>query len=121
MPAGDGTGPMGAGPMTGRAAGYCAGFPYPGYANPMPGRGGGWGRGMGRGMGRGFGRGWGRGYGMGGFPQWSVAPMVPPVYAAPPSAEQETEALKAQAQHLERSLADIRARLATLESAKEGT
>ena len=25
--------------MTGRAAGYCAGFPVPGYMNPMPGRG----------------------------------------------------------------------------------
>ena len=35
MPFGDGTGPMGLGPMTGRAAGYCAGFPMPGYMNPM--------------------------------------------------------------------------------------
>jgi len=39
MPAGDGTGPLGWGPMTGRAAGYCAGFPVPGYMNPLPGRG----------------------------------------------------------------------------------
>ena len=38
MPAGDGTGPLGWGPMTGRAAGYCAGFPVPGFMNPMPGR-----------------------------------------------------------------------------------
>lgn len=30
MPAGDGTGPMGLGPMTGRAAGYCAGYPRTG-------------------------------------------------------------------------------------------
>jgi hypothetical protein len=38
MPGGDGTGPMGMGPMTGRAAGYCAGYPAPGYVNPVPGR-----------------------------------------------------------------------------------
>ena len=83
MPAGDRTGPLGLGPMTGRAAGYCAGYPVPGYANPIPGRGfltsgmyggmmptysptpypvwgrpyGGW---SGRSRGRGFGRGRGR-------------------------------------------------------------
>lgn len=37
MPFGDGTGPMGFGPMTGRAAGYCAGYPVPGFASPIPG------------------------------------------------------------------------------------
>ena len=31
MPLGDGTGPGGMGPMTGRAAGYCAGYPVPGF------------------------------------------------------------------------------------------
>jgi len=35
MPAGDRTGPAGFGPMTGRAAGYCAGYPVPGYMNPV--------------------------------------------------------------------------------------
>ena len=50
---------MGMGPMTGRGAGYCAGYPVPGYMNPMPGGGG---CGRGRGFGRGFGRGWGRGF-----------------------------------------------------------
>lgn len=34
MPWGNGTGPAGLGPMTGRAAGYCAGFNMPGYLNP---------------------------------------------------------------------------------------
>ena len=67
MPRGDGTGPAGLGPMTGRAAGYCAGYNVPGYMNPMPGGGFGygWGRGRGRGRGRGGGRGfgWGRGWG----------------------------------------------------------
>jgi hypothetical protein len=49
MPLGDGTGPMGLGPTTGRAAGYCAGFPVPGFTNPIGGR-----LGLGRGW---FGRG----------------------------------------------------------------
>ena len=44
MPRGDGTGPQGMGPMTGRAAGYCAGYNAPGYANPIAGRGFGAGR-----------------------------------------------------------------------------
>ncbi|MEA3470628.1 MAG: DUF5320 domain-containing protein [Thermodesulfobacteriota bacterium] len=38
MPWGNGTGPMGYGPMTGRGAGYCA-VPLTGYANPVFGRG----------------------------------------------------------------------------------
>ncbi len=56
MPRGDGTGPNGQGPMTGRALGYCAGFNVPGFMNP----GVDFGRGMrmawrrGGGFGRGF-------------------------------------------------------------------
>jgi hypothetical protein len=73
MPFGDGTGPLGLGPMTGRGAGFCAGFGRPGFARPMPsypysyGYAGstplwpGWGYGSGRGFGRGLGRGFGRG------------------------------------------------------------
>ncbi|RKY23605.1 MAG: hypothetical protein DRP62_05580 [Planctomycetota bacterium] len=38
MPGGDRTGPAGMGPMTGRAAGFCAGYPVPGYMNPAMGR-----------------------------------------------------------------------------------
>jgi hypothetical protein len=56
MPRGDGTGPMGLGPMTGRAAGYCAGFSAPGFMNTY---------GYGPGMGYGFGMGYGRGMGFG--------------------------------------------------------
>jgi len=52
MPFGDGTGSRGMGPMTGRGAGYCAGFGQPGFANPIPGR-----------RWFGFGSGWGRPYG----------------------------------------------------------
>ena len=38
MPRGDRTGPGGMGPMTGRAAGYCAGSGTPGFMNPYGGR-----------------------------------------------------------------------------------
>ena len=34
MPRGDGTGPAGMGPSTGRKAGYCAGYSVPGFMNP---------------------------------------------------------------------------------------
>lgn len=63
MPRGDGTGPRGMGPMTGRGAGYCAGFPVPGFMSPAGGR---LGLGLGWGRGRGF-RGY-AGYGPGRFP-----------------------------------------------------
>jgi len=39
MPRGDGTGPLGMGPRSGRGAGYCTGYDVVGYANPWPGRG----------------------------------------------------------------------------------
>ncbi len=94
MPRGDGTGPTGLGPMTGRAAGYCAGYPVPGYMNPIPGRAsfrgyfgvgrGGYPRGGGRGRawGGGRGRSWG-GIGFG----WR-SPWTPPPFGAyaPPTA-----------------------------------
>ena len=57
MPRGDGTGPAGQGPMTGRGWGRCAGNDVPGYGNGFFGRGPGFGRGYGRGWG--FGRGFG--------------------------------------------------------------
>ena len=66
MPWGDGTGPAGLGPMTGRAAGYCAGYPAPGYLNVVPGLAF-WGRGF---------RGWGRGGGRGRW-NWYYAPGRP--------------------------------------------
>ena len=36
MPFGDGTGPLGLGPMTGRGAGYCAGYNCLLYTSPSP-------------------------------------------------------------------------------------
>lgn len=50
MPRGDGTGPAGMGPMTGRGAGFCAGSRVPGFLNSSSGRG------LGFGRGRGYGR-----------------------------------------------------------------
>ncbi|MCK4311107.1 MAG: DUF5320 family protein [Candidatus Cloacimonetes bacterium] len=81
MPRGDRTGPGGMGPMTGRAAGYCAGYDVPGFANPVGGRGGfgrgmGYGYGFGRGYGRGFG--FGRGYGIGYYGEYPT-PVQPQV------------------------------------------
>ncbi len=123
MPGGDRTGPMGSGPMTGRAAGYCAGYPVPGYMNPIPGRGGfgfgrGWGRGRGRGRGRGFGWGW-----SGAYPYAYGAPYYDPAYGYPyaqePSATEELGILKEQSEILKQQLQDIQERINTLESAKK--
>jgi hypothetical protein len=106
MPRGDRTGPTGLGPMTGRAAGYCAGYPVPGFMNPA--------RGFGRGLGRGRGRGWGRGYGRGWWKRTSVPnrplytdiPVYPPVTHTP-SPEQEVAALENYQKELEAEKTDL--------------
>jgi hypothetical protein len=112
MPGGDRTGPAGMGPMTGRAAGFCAGYPVPGYMNPAPGRGfwgGGRGFGRGRGMGRGWGfrgPGWGGGYGPG---------FVPP---ATLSTEQELQMLRQQSENLQQTLNEINERISEIQNQK---
>jgi hypothetical protein len=123
MPGGDGTGPMGMGPMTGRAAGYCAGFAVPGFMNPIPGRGfRGWGRGRRRGW-----RHWFRATGLPGWwqagmgwPAWGGPWPYGPAYAgapAPPvTGEQELDALKSQAEHLEDVLEGIKKRIEEFQS-----
>ena len=116
MPRGDGTGPAGMEPMTGRAAGYCAGYPVPGFMNPVGGRGyWGWGRGGGRGQGFRRGFGWARaGYG---YPAWGgvAAPSyAPPV--APPTAQQELAGLKQQAEYFQNALDEIKKRIEQLEA-----
>ena len=120
MPGGNGTGPAGMGPMTGRGAGFCAGYAVPGYANPVGGRGYGMGFGGGRGMGRG--RGFGRGFGLGrvgyGAPAWAgVADPYPANASFGPTvtAEQELEGLKQQAEFLQNSLSQISERINQLE------
>jgi hypothetical protein len=121
MPAGDGTGPMGMGPMTGGARGYCAGYAAPGWAWTGPGRAYG-GRGAYRGAGRGAGLGFGGGghgyrhwYYATGLPRWARWGVPPaPVQGAPftaPSREQEIEMLKDEAQWLKDRLEEIGTRM----------
>lgn len=118
MPAGDGTGPMGMGPMTGRAAGYCAGYTMPGFMNPMPGQWGGMGYGFGWGRG-GRSRGWRHRFYATGLPFWArgEAPGVVPLGPAPAPAD-EIQALRTQAGHLEQTLDQLRQRIAELETAQ---
>jgi len=121
MPGGDGTGPAGMGPMTGRAAGYCAGYPVAGFMNPIPGRAswalgrGGWGR-----------RNWFYATGLTGwqraaygYPAFGGVPYGVP-YAAPyvptMTGEQELEMLKGQAEYFEDALDGIRKRIEELEA-----
>ncbi len=119
MPRGDGTGPMGLGPMTGRAAGFCAGYSVPGYVNPASGRGY---FGRGRGFhGRGGGRGWRNWYYATGLPGWQRASMGMPAfgganpYAAEITPQQEKDILKNEAEFLKKQLEDIQSRIETLE------
>ena len=103
---------MGYGPMTGRAAGYCAGYSMPGFANPVGGRG------FGRGWGMGRGGGWGRRnmYYATGLTGWQRAAAYPPPAYAPPTKEQEVDGLKAQASGFQEALDDIRKRIAEIEA-----
>jgi hypothetical protein len=131
MPLGDGTGPAGMGPMTGRAAGFCAGYPVPGYMNPVGGHGF-WGRGGGfRGRGGGRGRrhwfyatgmpGWARaGYG---WPAWGAAGYPDAPYPAPitpaMTTEQELAGLKQQAEYFKDALDEIGKRIEELEKSEQ--
>ena len=125
MPRGDRTGPAGMGPMTGRAAGYCAGYDRPGFANPVPGRG----PGFGRGLGRGFGRGGGIGRGL----AWRFGYAPAPVQTYAPyqrsqaayTKEDEKADLRAEKELIERDirymregLSEIDKRLKELEKGK---
>lgn len=117
MPRGDRTGPMGMGPMSGRGAGYCAGFGMPGFANPAGGRG----FGMGFGQGRGFGGG-GRGrrnmFYATGLPGWMrYGRHLPPYQRV--DAETETLALKNEAKELQAELDLINKRLSAIEADAE--
>jgi len=113
------------GPMTGRAAGYCAGYPAPGFANPIPGRGAwGWGRGGG-GWGR---RNWFHATGLtgwqraayGGYPPVGGAAPYGAPYAAPGApvmtAQQELDGLKGQAEYFEEALSGIKKRIEEMEA-----
>jgi len=118
MPRGDGTGPAGMGPMTGRAAGYCAGYAVPGFMNQTPGRG------RGGGQGR---RNWFHATGLTGWqraamggPAWGGPWPQAASYAAPfapaVTREQELAAMKGQTEYFQGALEDIQKRIAELES-----
>jgi hypothetical protein len=118
MPGGDRTGPLGLGPMTGRRAGLCAGYPTPGYLNPAFGPGwfgvgrGGFPRGGGRGRAFGGGRGWGWRSGFYGYP--SYAPPYPQ-----PTAGEEKEILQDELAALEEEMKAIKTRMSELEKPEE--
>ncbi len=103
--------------MTGRAAGYCAGYGVPGFMNAVPGGG----RGMAWGRGGGFGRGLGLGFR--GGRRWAAPYGYPPPYAAygaGPSAQQEQDMLKEQADYLQNTLEGVRERIQELEKTQSG-
>lgn len=133
MPRSDRTGPAGYGPMTGRAAGFCAGYSVPGYANPVLG---GVGIGTGRGFGgRGGGRGWRNWYYATGMTGWQRAAIGwPSAYTAVPSypvaspftvppaqitPKQEADTLRSQVEFLEESIKAARERIAELEESEQ--
>ena len=130
MPGFDGTGPMGAGPMTGGARGYCnpnqsAYGPATAYGPRY------WGAGYGRGLGRGFrggfgpGFGWGRGYGRGFGWRGAYPPAgawYGPVYNAPYGSpytmtpEDEVNMLKGEAKAMKSELDAINKRIEELKT-----
>ncbi|MBN2443882.1 MAG: DUF5320 domain-containing protein [Spirochaetales bacterium] len=121
MPRGDRTGPNGMGPMTGRGAGFCAGYTVPGFANPTLIRGG-----IGRGMGMGRGRGFRHMYYAAGYPGWGgytpgaynqTYPGFPP--AVTPAGE--IEMLKNQAELMRNNLNAIVERISELEKSGNQT
>ena len=124
MPRGDVTGPMSMGPMTGRAAGYCAGYSVPGFMNPsIYGRGGAFMRGA-----------WGRGRGhrhmyyATGLPFWArywQQPGYAPYYQGPNpvtplSKEEQLNMLKSQAEMLKQEMDEINKAIIELEKQEQG-
>ena len=127
MPGGDRTGPLGGGPKTGRAAGFCTGHRMPGYMNPTVNNnpGGGF-RGAGRGgipWGGGRGRAWGggRGFRMGQFPYQNPDYTTFPEEQFPQefSREDEIIQLKEQARIMTMTLKGIEKKLAAISKAEE--
>jgi hypothetical protein len=115
MPRGDGTGPMRYGSMSGRGAGYCAGFGVPGFMNPLFGRGAGF-------SGHGGGHGFRNVFRATGLSAWQRAMGWPAAgggfYGAPsypaPTADQQIDMLKNQAAALEGELDLVKKRMEEL-------
>ena len=122
MPYGDRTGPVGAGPMTGRRTGYCVGFDRPGRMNPSQGFS------FGTDQASSFGghrRGWRHTYQATGIPGWArggrffgQGDYISPVAVDIPPQE-EAELLKNQARNLENNLKELQNRLAELQGSTD--
>ncbi|RKX75034.1 MAG: hypothetical protein DRP87_15480 [Spirochaetes bacterium] len=118
MPYGDRTGPAGLGPRTGRGAGFCSGYPVPGYMNPYGGV---------RGIGGGWGRGYRHWYWATGLTGWQRAAMgwpgayfqVPPYPSYDITPDQELKALRNQVKLMEEGLEKARQRISELEEKEE--
>lgn len=113
MPFGDGAGPSGQGPRTGRGAGFCSGSAAPGSMN----RGGGFGS-FGRGGGGRGRRNWFQATGLTGWQRAAGASTAP---ASPDAARSGQEGelatlLKSLAERFERALASIDKRIEGLEA-----
>jgi len=103
MPRGDRTGPAGIGPMTGRRAGYCAGYSEPGFSNStLPGQNFGFGF-------RGGGRGWRNMFFVTGAPGWQRFGWPSVV------SQDEATSLKNQADWLKNQLETIEKRIKDLD------
>lgn len=114
MARGDGTGPTGMGPMTGRGGGYCAGFGMPGFDRA--------------GRGSFFGRSWGPGAGWGGggrgFCRWFFGAGLPAwnrlagwgASGAASDTDLEKQSLKGQAEALQGELDRIKRRIQEMEA-----
>ncbi len=94
--------------MTGRGAGFCAGYGVPGFKNTIPVRSGmGFGRGCGRGFGMGMGMGWRHGWNY----QQATAFTI--------SLHDELSVLKDQAKYFGEALQSINSRISELETEKK--
>ena len=117
MPKGDRTGPMGTGARSGRAAGFCAGFNAPGYANMT--NVGGAGMRAGRRRGGIYSQGGGgRGWCSGPFAGRRMGRMVFGGYgyaSQPLNPESEKESLRNRSQALQSELDAVNRRLAEIE------
>ena len=113
---GDGTGPAGLGPKTGRGAGYCTGYSVPGYQNTTVPR-----RGYWRTNFQSGGRGYRNFYNATDLTRWQRGSTPTPVATTPPafSKEQQLEALKKQAEYLKNQLEEITRQIKTIDSEKK--
>ncbi|MDD3969198.1 MAG: DUF5320 family protein [Proteiniphilum sp.] len=139
MPTGDRTGPMGQGPRTGRARGFCSGFDAPGYEDGLY-RNRGWGagrnqptrlgrrgavtRGAGFGRGAGTGRVAGIGQGYSADRLYSFGLLLSELIQHVPWQDilhkrDEMEGLKTEAKKLKRSNEELEEKLRKLESRDE--